>query len=101
MAASAMIMPPSRSMLAAILAGSTRIPRATSRALATAPAAAVDTTGNASHSACHSPAARSWRGCMAASITGTCAAAIMENPTVVSDEMGLTFWGMVEEAPRW
>src|SRR4051794_9924722 len=57
-------------------------------------------SGIAIHSACHGPVARSKSCTIASSISPACWRTPLHAASISSDEIGLRFCGMVEDAPR-
>ena len=100
MYASARMRPWSSSRLASIWAALTCIPVTRSAIPASDADASDATVGRTNHSACHSPAARSCPGSMIRATAALSDPAMIEQPTMVSEVIGLRFWGIVDDAPR-
>ncbi|MEU5304550.1 hypothetical protein ACH4YO_07245 [Streptomyces noursei] len=79
---------------------STRMPRTMVSASDNAVPASTASRGTACHSICHSPAARSWPASCNRASEDASAPAAAAAPRTISDEIGLAFFGIVEDAPR-
>ena len=100
MTASATISPCDSSRFARIRLSSTTSPSSMNFACAREPAVRMKLSGIAIHSTCHGPVARSKSGTMASSMSAACCRTAFALASRISDEIGLRFCGMVEEAPR-
>src|SRR4029077_15755504 len=98
--ASATIKPRLRSRFLAICFSSTMRPPRANLAWLSAPAVSTKLSGIAIHSACQGPVARSKSWIMASSIRPACWRTPFEAASISSDEIGLRFCGIVEDAPR-
>lgn len=93
--------PPSRSRFARILSASTRMPLTMTSASDSALPARTPSCGITCHSICHSPALRSWPASWMRLSDDNSAPAVWDSPIMASEEIGLTFCGIVDDAPRW
>ena len=69
-------------------------------ACASEPAVNMKLSGTAIHSTCHGPVARSKSWIMASSTRPACWRTALALATRISEEIGLRFCGIVDDAPR-